>query len=103
MTVPDQSLTIREILERYTKGIPVQGLKVVDYDDTEDFNQIDPISIRNFDLSDYQSSLAVLAADSERRAKEEAQSEGAKRMSQKPKPEQGGSKESAANENDSDK
>lgn len=35
-TVPDQSLSIREILDRFARGLPIDGERVPVYDDSED-------------------------------------------------------------------
>lgn len=56
ITVPDQSYTVREILEKFTSGL-IPEMHV--YSDESDFNpedefDIDPTTHRDFDLSDYQ-------------------------------------------------
>lgn len=35
-TIPDQSMTMREILNRFARGLPISGGKVPVYDDSED-------------------------------------------------------------------
>lgn len=35
MTVPDQTMSIREILDRYARGLPIEGQKVPMYDGDE--------------------------------------------------------------------
>lgn len=50
-TVPDQTMSIREILERFAKGLPVNGAKVAYYDDEDDESLPDP---RTLDLADLQ-------------------------------------------------
>jgi hypothetical protein len=52
LTVPDQTLTIREILNRFTLGQPVEGGKSIDYDGTDDFDATDPTLDPDFDISD---------------------------------------------------
>lgn len=53
LTVPDDSLTIGEILRRYAKGLPLGGAVRIEYDDIEDDDQFtflpDP---RTLDLAD---------------------------------------------------
>lgn len=56
LTVPDQSLTVREILDRFTKGIPVDiGMQdnSLEYDgDDPSFDDVNPFLDPAFDLSD---------------------------------------------------
>lgn len=52
-TIPNQSLSVREILNRYIKGLPIDNIQRKGYytgsDDFEDYDEtLDP----NFDLSD---------------------------------------------------
>lgn len=53
MTVPDMSLTIPEIIDRYTRGLPlsINPLPAVGYDDP-DFDDVDPTRDPAFDLND---------------------------------------------------
>lgn len=51
LTIPDNSLTIREILDRYSKGLPTGGTLDPIYDDSDDID-FDTPDVRNFDLSD---------------------------------------------------
>lgn len=48
-TVPDQSMTIREIINRTRKGLPVTGVRVPVYNETEDGVMPD---LRNMDISE---------------------------------------------------
>lgn len=50
MTVPDQSMSIQEILRRFASGLPVGGAKVAFYDDGEN-PMPDP---RKMDLAEWQ-------------------------------------------------
>lgn len=52
LTVPDQSMTIQEILRRFATGQTIGVGKQIYYDDLDDFDQIDPTLDPNFDLSD---------------------------------------------------
>ena len=53
VTVPNQSMSIREIIQRFSLGQSVSGAREVYYDDEEDFDNVDPTLDPNFDLSDY--------------------------------------------------
>lgn len=35
-TVPDQTMSINEILQRYARGLPIEGAKVPMYDESDD-------------------------------------------------------------------
>lgn len=35
-TIPDQSMSVREMMERHVRGLPVQGIKVPMYDEYDD-------------------------------------------------------------------
>lgn len=48
MTIPDQTLSIKEIISRYVRGLPIDGEKVPIYDGEED-DMPDP---RTLDLSE---------------------------------------------------
>lgn len=52
MTVPDQSLSINDILRRYAKGLSFNGIKVGEYDeenpDLPDFRKMDLSEIDEF-------------------------------------------------------
>lgn len=48
-TQPDQSMSIREIINRSSKGLPVSGIRVPIYNETEDGIMPD---LRNMDLSE---------------------------------------------------
>lgn len=41
MTVPDQSYTIQEILDKFTAGIPLNITQNGEYSDTDDFDDVD--------------------------------------------------------------
>lgn len=53
MTVPDQSLSIRKLLEDYTRGLPLPGAKEVYYDEDDiypNINDMDLVDIQEFGL-----------------------------------------------------
>lgn len=52
LTVPDQSLTIRQIVERFASGQTVDGQRQVYHDGVEDFDFEDETLRPDFDLSD---------------------------------------------------
>lgn len=53
LTVPDQSLTIRQIIERYQRGEEMNIAHPCHYDDDETF-ETDPTAMgQNFDLADF--------------------------------------------------
>lgn len=56
ITVPDQSYTVREILEKFTSGLIPEMHEYYDESDFDPENEfeLDPTTHRDFDLSDYQ-------------------------------------------------
>lgn len=71
VTVPDQSLTVREIFERFTRGQGVQGAKSVYYDETE---EVDETLAPDFDLSDV-TRISQEIADNQRNIRAQAKAE----------------------------
>ena len=52
MTIPDQTMSIKTLLERYAKGLPLDGVKTPIWQEGEDFDDLpDP---RRMDLSERQ-------------------------------------------------
>lgn len=49
MTIPDESMSIREILDRFSRGLPVGGSRTPIYDDENDMPDI-----RTLDLAERQ-------------------------------------------------
>lgn len=47
-TIPDQTMTVREIMERYAKGLPIDGAKVPVYDGED----VDMPDLRTLDISE---------------------------------------------------
>lgn len=82
LTVPDQSLTLRQIVYRYASGnLPIGLAKDVVYDgDEEDNFVVDPLNEQNFDLTDMQEYERELRDLSEKfeRVKAKAQNVAAK-------------------------
>lgn len=54
MTVPDQSLTVRELMDRFARGLPLGGAKVPIWegedDNTPDFSKMDLSEIEDYQL-----------------------------------------------------
>lgn len=70
-TVPDQTLSIQEIMRRYAKGLPIGGQKVELFDEEDDLP--DP---RTLDLAERQEYAEIYVAeikDYNKRQKEAAQ------------------------------
>lgn len=55
MTVPDQSMTIQEIISRYARGLPLGGQRVPVYDGEED--PLEGVNINTLDLAERQQIL----------------------------------------------
>jgi len=52
LTVPDQTMSIRTILDRYAQGLPIQGQQPNPFYDTDEISE--GIDIRKMDLVDMQ-------------------------------------------------
>lgn len=66
MTIPDQALTVREIMDRYSRGLPLDGQRVPIYEGEEEGMP----DFRNMDLSeieDYKLAVAQELADIKKR------------------------------------
>lgn len=57
MTVPDQSMSVREIMDRFARGLPVSGHKVPVYDGEEDLPDM-----KKLDLSERAEMIEANAA-----------------------------------------
>lgn len=49
-TIPDQTMTVREIFHRYAKGLPIVGQKVPIYEGEDD--PMEGVDLRSLDLSE---------------------------------------------------
>jgi len=59
-TIPDQTMSIRTILDRYARGLPIGGQLTAEYQEDDEYNDLpDP---RTLDLSERQE-LAIKAAE----------------------------------------
>lgn len=77
-TIPDQSLTIRQIMDRFTRGLPIEGAHTSVFEQTEDVPHPDlPTSdeLAAMDIADRQEVIEGIkekAADLEKSAKKKA-------------------------------
>lgn len=60
LTMPDQAFTIKEILEKFTNGVPPELTKLPQYQENPDFDSYDETLDPAFDLSDATIRLAEL-------------------------------------------
>lgn len=76
LTLPDQSMSVREIMIRHANGIPFQAGKVPVYDGAEDFNDFLP-NLATLDISErqelYERSQKYLAEYRESEARKKKQ------------------------------
>lgn len=66
LTVPDQSMTVKQIADRYIRGLPIGGEKVAIYEsrETDDFEDMLP-DLANLDISERFELSAVAKAEYE--------------------------------------
>ena len=55
LTVPDQSYTVREILEKFTRGLPLDVVQEGSYEEIEDFSGFEPE--KAIDITDVETQL----------------------------------------------
>lgn len=62
LTIPDQSLTVREIFERYRTGAPLDKVTIygLDESDDDDFDSYDITRSPDFDLADADTAMLEL-------------------------------------------
>ena len=80
LTVPNQSLSVNDILTNFTRGVGMQSVgRSVYYDGIEDFDSDDDTLRPDFDLSDVSNTLEeinnALKAESERKASKKIKEE----------------------------
>lgn len=51
-TIPNESYTVAEILERFSRGQGIDGQRIIHYGDDEDFDDYDPTLDPDFDIVD---------------------------------------------------
>lgn len=72
VVVPNGNLTLRQIVDRFTSGLPVSGVHTVDYEydedpkgypdiDSVDFDNIKSTDVRGYDYSDYTYEMSILS------------------------------------------
>lgn len=81
MTVPDQTMSIKEILDRHTRGLPIAGQKIAFYDPEDDMPDLSKM-----DLAERQEHMEAAAEEikaiqerEETRKKEAAEKKAAKK------------------------
>lgn len=60
MTVPDQSYTVREILEKFTRGVPIELNNEGTYEEIEDFTGLEPENA--IDITEVEEQLSAVNA-----------------------------------------
>ena len=101
-TVPDESLTIRQILDRFQKGLPVDGGQQFYYE--TDFNHdaediIDPTQRPDYDIVDAHNDLAEI---NEKRAKSRVKTKAKPSKAEREDEEQGSEAERSEAESSGD-
>jgi hypothetical protein len=61
MTVPDQAISVSELLARYTRGIAPSCAREAYWDDNPEFDNVDPSESPDFDLSDVAANASRVA------------------------------------------
>ena len=61
LTVPDQSYTIQELLDRHIAGTMPPVSQDVFYEDDPNFDEIDPKHTPDYDLSDYSRDMEAIS------------------------------------------
>lgn len=74
LVVPDQSYTIPEIIEKFTRGISLNIMREASYSDTDDFDEVDERSMIK-DYTDIQESVERIRERKERKSKKTSKGE----------------------------
>ena len=77
-TVPDQSMTLRELLIRYAKGLPLEGQKTPIWEGEEGFD-IDPEKLDLAEIEELREKAEQELKDINNRVKEEVEKKRAKK------------------------
>jgi hypothetical protein len=77
-TVPDQSMTLRELLVRYAKGLPLEGQKTPIWEGEEGFD-IDPQKLDLAEIEELREKAEQELKDINKRVKEEVEKKRAKK------------------------
>lgn len=54
MTIPDQTMSMRELVQRYTRGLPLDQKTPVYVTDEENIDDLDMVDFKRLDLSERQ-------------------------------------------------
>lgn len=76
LTIPDQAMTVAELLRRHSSGLPLMGSRVPMYDDNDDGtidDSISGINLSTLDLSEREALLQQAKELQERLKKERAE------------------------------
>jgi len=79
-TIPDQSMTLRELLIRYAKGLPLEGQKTPIWEGEEGFD-IDPQKLDLAEIEELREKAETELKDINNRVKEEVEKKRAKKRS----------------------
>ena len=79
-TLPDQSMTLRELLIRYAKGLPLEGQKTPIWEGEEGFD-IDPQKLDLAEIEELREKAETELKDINNRVKEEVEKKRAKKRS----------------------
>jgi hypothetical protein len=71
MTVPDQAISVSELLARYTRGIAPSCARESYWDDNPEFDNVDPSEAPDFDLSDVAANASRVATLHDKLVEEE--------------------------------
>lgn len=63
MTVPDQAMTIKEILQRFAQGLPLEGARVEIYDEDDEVEGLPDLS--NMDLAEREEAILQMGLELE--------------------------------------
>lgn len=75
MATPDLSMTVRDMVQRLARGLPVTGaIGSPAYSENPDFDDFDPTEDPAFDLADYTTHAMLLAEERRARLAKEAES-----------------------------
>lgn len=82
-TIPDQAMSVREMLDRHTRGLPMEGVKVPIYDGENDiFNGVDPRKLDLTELQDLRDQVVDRIKEAKRLEKQAQKDEYTKKQQQ---------------------
>lgn len=92
LTIPDQSMSVQDILDRFTRGLPIGGQRVPVYDELDDLPDIRTLDLAERqelserytqELADFRQNEAQKAAQFQEWKKQEAERLEAEKQAQK--------------------